>query len=315
MATLPPNTKTRQIVTQASDMDTAARIAGHDQTAYVFQASDPEHVRLMRLSRAMEPYVRDMCARIGLAPGSRVIEIGCGPLGALLPLSAAVGPDGVVVGLDRSGAALDQARSILTTLGVSNVCLVQADLGAVTPAELCPSGPFDLAFCRLVLCYQRDVAATLRQIAALVRPGGYVVAQETLFSEPIPITTPGPFVPAANLVINEWFRKLLEALGTRWDVAQRYSALCREAGLVEMDQRIFVPILLPEHAATGISIYHDILVGLRPLLLQHNIAHEDEVERVLGELRAAQEQAHTTTVFTHLQNELVAQVPSRQMHS
>lgn len=278
------------------------------QTQYVFAASEPEHERLVRMAGVMDPYVRDTLTRLGLPPGCRAIEVGCGPLGALLPLSAAVGLDGLVVGLDRSREALDRARSVLAARDVSNVHLLQADLIALTPGEVCPQGPFDLAFCRFVLCYQTDVAAALRRMAALVRPGGYIVAQELVFTAPIPLGAPGRFVPAANLLINEWFLTLLGTLGTAPDVAHRYSALCREAGLVELDQRIFAPSLLPAQVPTGIAIYHDILAGLRPLLLRHGIAAEDDVDRVLGELRTAHEEIHTETVFTHIQAELVARV-------
>ena len=289
-------------------MQTTQTATTMEQTQYVFAASEPEHERLVRMAGVMDPYVSDTLTRLELAPGSRVIEFGCGPLGALLPLSAAVGPDGAVVGLDRSGEALDKARSVLAARDVRNVHLLQADLTTLTPGEVYPSGPFDLAFCHFVLCYQTDVAAALRRMASVVRPGGYIVAQELVFTAPIPLGAPGHFVPAANHLINEWFLTLLATLGTSWDVPQRYSVVCQEAGLVEADQRIFAPSLLPAHVPTGISIYHAILTGLRPLLLRHDIAPETAIDRVLGELQAAQEEAHTETIFTHIQAELVARV-------
>jgi SAM-dependent methyltransferase len=39
-------------------------------------------------------------------------------------------------------------------------------------------GPFDLAYTRLFLMHQPDPVRTLRQIAGLLRPGGWLVAQE-----------------------------------------------------------------------------------------------------------------------------------------
>jgi ubiquinone/menaquinone biosynthesis C-methylase UbiE len=279
------------------------------QTRYVFEASEPEHERLVRMSRVMEPYVYDACTRLALPPGAKAIEFGCGPLGALLPLSNVVGSGGLVVGLDRSGEALDKARTILVAQQIENVRLVQADFTAMAAGEVCPPGPFDLAYCHFVLLYQRDVAAALRRMAAVVRPGGYIVAQEVILSAPIPVDAPGRFVPAANRLMNGWFPALLEKLGTRWDVAERFSTACRDAGLVELDQRVFAATLLPEQTRAGISIYHDVLAGVRPLLLAHGIAEQDEIDRVLGQLRAAQDEVYTATVFTHLQAELVAQVP------
>jgi SAM-dependent methyltransferase len=282
---------------------------GQEQTGYIVEVSDPEHERLVRLSRVMEPYVWDTLARLRLAPGSRVLEYGCGPLGALLPLSAAVGPDGVVVGVDRSGEALDKARAIMAARGVGAVRLVQADLTTLTPAEVCPPGPFDLAYGHFVLCYQRDVVGVLQRIAATVRPGGYIVAQEALLTAPIPVETPGRFNRAANLLINEWLPALLGTLGTCWDVAERYSMLCREAGLVEVSQRLFTPTLPPAHAGDGTGVYRDILAGVRPLLRRFDIASEDRIDRTLRDLDMAIDEGHDTTIFTHIQIELVARVP------
>ena len=280
----------------------------HEQAANVVEASEPEHARLLGLSRAMESYVREPCARLGLAPGARVIEVGCGSLGALLSLSSLVGPEGVVVGLDRDRGALDTARSILAAQGACNVLLAPADLGALAPAEVCPPGPFDLAYGHFVLCYQTDVVEALQRVAAVVRPGGHIVVQEAVFTAPIPIETPGRFVPAANLLMNEWFPALLGTLGACWDVAERYSMLCREVGLVEVEQRVFAHSLPPAQAPAGIAAYGGLLEGARPLLARHGIATAGEIDRVLGTLRAAREERYSAPVFTHLRAELVARV-------
>ncbi len=294
----------------------------YEQAADVVEASEPEHTRLVGVSRAMEPYVRETCARVGLTPGAKVIEVGCGSLGALLSLSAIVGPEGVVVGLDRDREALDTARSILTIQGEGNVRLVQADLVTLTPAHVCPptrtdpsplrsdgpAGPFDLAYGHFVLCYQTDVVEVLQRVAAVVRPGGHIVVQEAVFTAPIPIEMPGRFVSAANLLMNEWFPALLGTMGACWDVAERYSMLCREAGLLEVEQRIFAPSLPPAQVPAGIAAYRDLLEGVRPLLARHGIATAGEIDRVLGMLRATREERYSAPVFTHLRAELVARV-------
>jgi len=45
-------------------------------------------------------------------------------------------------------------------------------------------GPFDLAFTRCFLMHQPDPRLTLERIAGLVRPGGWPVTQEPLWSPP-----------------------------------------------------------------------------------------------------------------------------------
>jgi len=283
--------------------------AGPSPSIEIVEVGDLEHERSERLSSEPESYVRDTCARLGLTPGVQVIEFGCGPRGALPIFAEAVGSEGFVVGVDRDEGALEQARANMAARGLCNVHLVQADLNTVTPAEVCPLGLFDLAYCHAVLCYQTDVVAALRRMAATVRPGGYIVAQEALFTAPIPVEAPGRFGRAANLLMNEWFPSLLGTMGACWDVAERYSMLCREAGLIEVEQRVLAPSFLPARARTGIAVYRDILAGVRPLLRRFDIASEDKIDHVLRELDMALEEAHDATIFTHIRVELVARVP------
>ena len=60
--------------------------------------------------------------------------------------------------------------------------VVAGDLHELGAAAV--GGPFDLAYTRLFLMHQPDPVRTLSQIARLLRPGGWVVAQEALRSPP-----------------------------------------------------------------------------------------------------------------------------------
>src|SRR5437899_2002172 len=94
-------------------------------------------------------------------------------------LAAANTRDGLrrtVVGVDMDEGALGRARTILDQAGRENVRLVHADINAESSEELQRLGPFDAAYCRLFLFHQQDPAATLRRMAALLRPGGHIVA-------------------------------------------------------------------------------------------------------------------------------------------
>src|SRR6478736_610113 len=63
-------------------------------------------------------------------------------------------------------------------LRLDNVEVVCGDVHDLDSAAL--GGPFDLAYTRLFLMHQRDPGKTLSHIAGLLRPGGWVVAQEAL---------------------------------------------------------------------------------------------------------------------------------------
>src|SRR5438067_4189742 len=61
---------------------------------YVVESSAAEYDRLVGLADTFDEHVRDGCRRAGLRSGDRVIDVGCGPLGALLSLGDLVGPTG-----------------------------------------------------------------------------------------------------------------------------------------------------------------------------------------------------------------------------
>ena len=111
-----------------------------------------------------------------------MIDCGCGPLGGLAVLAEMVGPAGRVVGVDLSPATVQRARAVVSALELGNVEVVAGDLHDLDAAAL--GGPFDLAFTRLFLMHQPDPVRTLRHIADLLRPGGWLVVHEPLPSPP-----------------------------------------------------------------------------------------------------------------------------------
>ncbi len=122
--------------------------------AYLFDRGQGDQERLIRSSEALSAFTTESCLRAGLGPGGRAIDVGCGPLGALIALAELVGSEGRVAGLDSSGDALARARLILTQRGYSTVTLVQGELDTGLTALLCPPGPFDLAYVRRFLVHQ-----------------------------------------------------------------------------------------------------------------------------------------------------------------
>ena len=83
------------------------------RSPYVVESSLGEYDRLVRVAQAFDEHVQDGWRRAGLSGGARVIDVGCGPLGALLSLANLVGPNGFVVGLDLNAGALATAETIL----------------------------------------------------------------------------------------------------------------------------------------------------------------------------------------------------------
>jgi ubiquinone/menaquinone biosynthesis C-methylase UbiE len=149
---------------------------------YVLDSSDEDLQRLLSIAELSAEPTRTAFRKIGMKPGWRAIDCGCGPLGALAVMAEMVGPEGRVVGIDFSEPAVQRARSIASTLGLDNVEVRVGDVHDLDGQAL--GSAFDVAYTRLFLVHQRDPAQTLERIAALLRPGGWIIAHEPLRSPP-----------------------------------------------------------------------------------------------------------------------------------
>jgi SAM-dependent methyltransferase len=95
----------------------------------------------------------------------RVIDLGCGAG----PVLSELRRDGVdVVGLDYSGDMLDNARSRLRSMGLSDSNLFQGDCRHVPY----PAASFDLVVCLGVISYLEHYESVLEEIHRLLKPGG-----------------------------------------------------------------------------------------------------------------------------------------------
>src|SRR4051794_39696630 len=77
---------------------------------YPIERRDGEIERLRIQGEAMAPDCAIMLDRIGVAPGWRCLDLGCGPGGITRLMSERAGPSGRVVGLDADPVFLAHAR-------------------------------------------------------------------------------------------------------------------------------------------------------------------------------------------------------------
>ena len=102
--------------------------------------------------------------RAALPAGSVVLDAGCGTGRALPALRAAVGPEGVVLGLDLTPQMLDVARA-------RGERLVLADARRLPFA----GGALDAIFAAGLVMHLPDAAEGFRELARVTRPGGRLV--------------------------------------------------------------------------------------------------------------------------------------------
>src|SRR5262245_66680291 len=80
-----------------------------------------EQERLQEQARQLADESSWLFDQLAIASGARVLELGCGPHGCLDLLAQRVGPSGTVIGVERSGDAVEMARAMVREQGLGNV--------------------------------------------------------------------------------------------------------------------------------------------------------------------------------------------------
>lgn len=124
-----------------------------------------------RVAEPQTRWGRAVLDRLPLTGDERVLDAGCGS-GRVTELLAARLPRGRVVALDASGSMIEAARERLLPFG-ERVEFVVADLGAPLPL----ADPVDAILSTATFHWVPDHDALFANLAAVVRPGGWLVAQ------------------------------------------------------------------------------------------------------------------------------------------
>ena len=125
----------------------------------------------------------DFATWVSPAPGSAILDLACGTGLVTLPMAAAVGPSGIVIGVDVTSAMLDQARQKKLPEGAAQVEWVEADITegrALREIEAVRRvvegrGGFDVIACCSALVLLDDPTSVVRKWVELLKIGGRLI--------------------------------------------------------------------------------------------------------------------------------------------
>jgi SAM-dependent methyltransferase len=147
----------------------AKRTANEAQREYWNTVAGPRWVGLEGfVERRVESVNGLLLARSGAKAGEAVLEIGCGTGAFTVPLAAAVGQRGAVVGADISAAMLAGAGKRFAAAGLANVSLIETD-AQTHPFD---AGRFDLVASRFGVMFFDDPAAAFANLHRATRLAG-----------------------------------------------------------------------------------------------------------------------------------------------
>lgn len=131
---------------------------------------------LERMNRFQEPEARQAIADLQLPAGSRGLDAGCGVGLYAQWLSAAIGPQGQIIGIDSGADRIDAARHLLhAEIACGRIQVRQGDITALDLDD----HSLDWVWCCNVLHHIADPGHALREFLRVLRPGGRIIIKES----------------------------------------------------------------------------------------------------------------------------------------
>jgi SAM-dependent methyltransferase len=116
------------------------------------------------------PHNERFRAAAGVAPGDRVLDVGCGT-GQTTRDAARAAASGSALGVDLSAQMLDHARRLSREEGLANVSFLQAD----AQVHRFPAASFEAGISRFGTMFFADPVAAFGNIGHALSPGGRLV--------------------------------------------------------------------------------------------------------------------------------------------
>lgn len=239
---------------------------------YVLRVGEEGAERLRLLTRVIRANTEALIRTVGLTPGMKCLDLGCGIGEVTLFLAAQVGPSGGVTGIDREARFLELARQSAAQRHLHPV-FRQADA-----LELADESAYDLVYARFLFSHLADPENMLTRMVRAARPGGVIVVEDTDF--------PGHFsYPPCPALLRyvELYQAVVRYNGGDAAIGPRLPGLLLDAGLDPVELNVVLPTF---RLGEGKWLNPVTLAHVRGAILQANLATAAEMDTLIAEMEA-----------------------------
>jgi len=249
-----------------------------ESPTYVCGHTPREILRLEQQAAFYQDISRQVLESAGVAPGMRVLDIGCGAGDLSFLVADIVGSSGAALGVDRSPEAIAAARSRAQQRGVAHVDFQLTNIDHVNPPW-----PADALVGRFVLMHQTNPADMLRHTSRFVQSGGLVVMLESHMRASVQGVHSWPPSPTYDRVLR-WMDDVIATAGAHHDMGLRLRQVFLDAGLPAPELRLHARADGGADAPTYAYIAESVR-SILPLAEQNGIACPIPPEEIEERLR------------------------------
>lgn len=248
--------------------------------AYALATGEAAVRRLQVLHEIYSPAGRRILLEAGLTKGMKVADFGCGVGVMTRMLAEIVGPSGRVMGIDFNKSQLDQARRFCGKESgkeaLTNTSFVEAD---ATQTGL-PREMFDLVYCRFLLLHLPNPIACLREMKAVLKPGGILVVEDG------DLTSAESLPPTALNAFADLFGRLGPIRGLDYSLAKNLYHMILDEGFTQASVEIHQPAEVAGNTGTLLTWSVE---EASPAFIGAGLITYDQLQRTLSHMEKAAE--------------------------
>jgi len=217
-----------------------------------------------------KPELRALIANVGLSPGMRILDAGCGTGEALPWLLEEVNPSGSVIGIDLAVAHVDAARVYAS----ANIEVIQGDL---LTAQLAPAS-IDFVWCVNTINHFRDPIQGVIRLTTLLRPRGRIALGQSSLLPDMYFAWDSRLERVTNEAVRQYYRDRYSLEERDLTAVRAIVGVLRAANLQNVVARtVLIERVSPVDAATERYLLDTIFKGtwgehLRPYLSDDDYA-------------------------------------------